>query len=119
MHVAVYDSVTYGCQLVKKSKFMQKCINYYVTSPDGIIMLRIQTSLSPARPPGARGLEKYDISDYCGGQQCHIVKHVKRNNFSYNPIACLAAFFVHQLSLKNVNANLFISLIFSTYCARM
>ena len=38
-----------------------------MTSPDGIVMLRIQTSLSPARPPGARGLEKYDISDYAGG----------------------------------------------------
>ena len=52
INAAFHGSVIYGCQLVKKSKFMQKCINYWVTSPDNIIALRIQTSLSPPRPHG-------------------------------------------------------------------
>ena len=54
MNIAVHGSVTYGYQLVKELKFMQKCKNYQVTSPDGIKMLGIQTSLSP-HPPRVRG----------------------------------------------------------------
>ena len=44
MHAAVHGSVTYGCQLVRKSKFMQKCVNYLVTSLDGIIIYNAQNS---------------------------------------------------------------------------
>ena len=48
MHAAVHCSMTYGCQLVKQPKFMQKCINYLVMSLDGIIIF---SHLSPLRPP--------------------------------------------------------------------
>lgn len=50
----VHSSMTYGCRLVKQSKFMQKCINYLLMSLDSIRTLRIQTSHSPA-PPWLKG----------------------------------------------------------------
>ena len=51
MHAAMHASMTCGCHFVSKFLFMQNCINYCVTSPDGIITLGIQT-LSPAPPVG-------------------------------------------------------------------
>ena len=39
MHAAVHGSLTYGCQLVKKSKFMQKCINLIVGDVTGEVSL--------------------------------------------------------------------------------
>ena len=44
MHAAVHGTMTYGCQLFRKSKFMQKCINYLVTSFDSIIIFNAQNS---------------------------------------------------------------------------
>ena len=52
MHAAVHRSMTYGCQLVKQSKFMQKCINYLVMSLGGIIIF---SHLSPLRAPHGLG----------------------------------------------------------------